>query len=219
MNILYYLKISDDFYFEHFERLLFSVSVEKRKKIKGFHFNVDKKLSLYSEIIVRYVICRKFNINNSKIVFTRNEYGKPYLKDYINFYFNLSHTRNAIAVAISDKPVGVDIEKVGTAELIIANRFFNESEVAYITKTEIDIDKRFYEVWTKKEAYIKYIGKGLSIPLNSFDTLDNKVSKQIQTFEKDGYIISACSEYQNQMYEIVELSESDIESKAMEFLQ
>ncbi len=215
---LYYVELNDVVDAEVFKQLLTFVSKNKYEQIKRFHFDIDKKLSLYSEILVRTIVYKELNIFNREIIFYKNKYGKPYLKNHSDFHFNLSHTRNAIIAAIADKPIGIDIEKIRVADAKIAKRFFTESEVAYIIKARIDMDKRFYEVWTKKEAYIKFMGKGFSIPLNSFDTLDGDISKQILTFEKGEYIISVCNESSNLKCSIAELSESDVESKAMELL-
>lgn len=167
----------------------------------------DKKLSLYSELIVRNHICHKHKMKNSAIKFDTNHYGKPLLKNYKNFHFNISHTHNAIAVAITDSPVGIDLEKVKEVDLKIAKRFFTEREIDYIICGD-NLAKRFFEVWTKKEAYIKYVGKGLSIPLKSFSVLD--IAEKIVTTEKDGYIISVCANNINPNYKIFGIDENDI---------
>ncbi|MDD2362492.1 MAG: 4'-phosphopantetheinyl transferase superfamily protein [Oscillospiraceae bacterium] len=216
MTKLYFIEISEVIDIDEFNRLLLSVSKEKQERIMRFHFDIDKKLSLYSEVFVRTIICEMFNINNKEITFEKNEYGKPYLKGYPDFQFNLSHTRNAIAIAVSDKLVGVDIEKVKVADLKIAKRFFTKSEMDYIMQAMNDIDKRFYEVWTKKESYIKYDSKGLLMPLYSFDIFDNYISKFIKSFEKGVYIISVCSQCKN--IELIQLPESDIKNMAVELL-
>ncbi len=151
---------------------------------------------------VRAFACKKLGIKNSEIVFEKGKHGKPYIKRYPNFHYNISHTRNAIAVVVSDNPVGIDIEKIRKAELQIANSFFTKTEQEYINEFSSKADKRFYKIWTKKEAYIKYIGKGLLMPLNSFNTLDETISQQLQTFEKGEYMISVCGEHLNEKHEI-----------------
>lgn len=117
LNKLYFVEISDIINADKFERLLSFVSEENREKVKRFYFDIDRKLSLYAELIVRFAACKTLRIKNNEIKFEKGEHGKPYLKDYPNFHFNLSHTRNVITVAISDKPVGVDIEKVKAVDL------------------------------------------------------------------------------------------------------
>jgi len=172
-------------------KLLSLVSNERQERVKKFRFDIDRKLCLYSELLVRYQACRELGIPNEKIIFERNKNGKPFLLSYPEFQFNISHTRNAIAVAISNSEIGVDIESIKPNDLAIANRFFTLSEQDYITSHD-NPDYAFYEVWTKKEAYIKYIGTGLSTPLNSFDVLDNQIKSMFQTFATKTYIISTC---------------------------
>lgn len=195
-----------------FENLISLISKEKQKQIDRFRIDVDKKLSLYSEILIRMIICETLSIGNDQIVFGKNAYGKPHLIGYPDFYFNLSHTNSAIIVAVSDKPIGVDIEKIRYVDLKIAERFFTKNEVACIIESESDIHRRFFKIWTQKEAYIKYIGKGLHMPLNSFDVRSNNISLHIKTDEKDGYVFSVCSGYKNPKYDMIGLSESNIEN-------
>lgn len=125
------------------------------------------------------------------MVFSIHKNGKPYLCNNSEFHFNISHTRNAIAVAFSDNEIGVDVEPVQSVDLAISNRFFTSSEQDYISSHE-NSNHAFYEVCTKKEAYIKYTGSGLSAPLKSFNVLDSQIRSMLQTFEMKTYIISAC---------------------------
>jgi len=209
-NKLYYLPINTLINETSFNKLLSFISNESKEKIKRYHFDIDKKLKLYADIMIRIIACRTLYIKNSEIIFEKEEYGKPHIKGVDDFYYNISHTRNAIVIAVSEFPVGVDIEKVKESDLKIANRFFTENEREYLKKNALDINRLFYEIWTKKEAYIKYTGKGLVMPLKSFDVLDAYISSHIYTIEKDDYIISVCSELPYQQYEIIEWSENQL---------
>ena len=217
-DILYYLPLNKLITECIFTELFNLISYKKQEKIKCYHFDIDKKLSLYSDLLVRVIACENLYVNNSDLLFHESKYGKPYIKGYPDFHYNISHTRNAIVLVISTTPVGVDIEKIKKAALSIAKRFFAANEQDYIFKDNNDFCKRFYEVWTKKEAYIKYIGKGLSIPLNSFDILDENISKQIHTYERNDYIISVCSKSPNPNFNVIELSEIDLENLAIKCL-
>jgi 4'-phosphopantetheinyl transferase len=163
------------------------VDEKKQKKLNEYRFLIDRKLSLYAAIIVRTEAMRN-GIKN--IRFQVKENGKPYLTDCPSFCFNISHTKNAVAVAFSDSEIGVDIEKISRYDTQIAKHNFTESERNYIEKRE-NPDAAFYEIWTKKEAYIKYTGEGLNTPLNSFCVLDND---RIKTFFQDEYVVSVCQE-------------------------
>jgi len=130
-------------------------------------------------------------ITNSKLSFYYNCYGKPYLKNTKSFYFNISHTRSAVAVVISAEEVGVDIERIIKAPFGVARRCFAKDEIDYIFCDDVNSTKRFYEVWTKKEAYVKNMGKGLSIPTNSFSIFE--IKQPIFSYERNDYIIAVCT--------------------------
>lgn len=149
---LFYLPIQNDRCNSNFDDLMQFVSLTKRERIRKFHFSIDKKLSLYAELLVRIIACQSLQIKNKNIEFSVNEFGKPYLKDNLsNFHFNLSHTKNAVVVAVSNQEIGVDIEKITEANLEIALRFFTKLEYNYIDKLPDKRNERFYEVWTKKK--------------------------------------------------------------------
>ena len=123
--------------------------------------------------------------NNTEII--KNEKGKPYFKHIPDLFFSISHTDGLTVIALSDCEVGIDVERIKKADLRIIKRFLNE-EAEYIT--EQDSDRRFFEVWTKKEAYLKYTGYGLSGGLDSVNVL----KLPIKTFDYEDYVISVYSE-------------------------
>ncbi len=205
MEKLIYLPIPEEHDTEIFESLLPYLSSEEREKIGKFHFDIDKQLGLYSNVLIRLTACQDLGITNNNILFERNKYGKPYLKNLPSFHYNISHTRNAIVLAVSDNPVGADIERIQKVKLDIAKRFFTNQEETYILNST-NQNQAFFEIWTKKEAYIKYIGKGLSISLNSFSVFDTNISKHINHFLIDNYIISVCRKSYNKKINIMHLT-------------
>lgn len=161
------------------KQFLSLISVKRHQSISKLSQIVDKKLSLFSELLIRIHACETLNTTNDEIHFYQNKFGKPYLIGVDNYHFNISHTHNAVAVIFSDTEIGIDIERVKHADLRIANRFFISQEQEYIEKSA-NAHEAFYEIWTKKESYIKYIGKGLSHPLNSFDVLNYPASSLLK---------------------------------------
>jgi 4'-phosphopantetheinyl transferase len=197
INKLYFLEIDDRISQKKWECFLSFVSVNKQEKIKKLKYSIDKKLSLCAELIVRHDIYKELGITNDAIEFKTGVNGKPYLYGKYKYEFNISHTRNAIAVAVSDKAIGVDIELIRVPDMRIANRFFSKDEMAYITEAERGSNRAFYEIWTKKEAYIKNRGGGLAIPLSSFNVFDPNIIKKIDTISMNSYVLSICSDYYN----------------------
>lgn len=117
-----------------------------------------------------------------------NEKKKP-LAD--NCYVSISHCEYMVAVCTSDKPIGIDIEKINTDRDVdkIANRFYHGKELEYFKENHTA--DTFFEIWTKKEAYSKISGEGVGEVFNGFDVfgLDG------YTFETEnvyGYMLSVC---------------------------
>ena len=119
--------------------------------------------------------------------FIYNDNGKP-LVDKEGIFFNTSHSKGRVVCAISDKPVGVDIEKLTekSSEEIenFAKRYFVENEILAL-ELENYSSVAFYEIWTKKEAYSKMLGSALSRNFK-IDT----TSLPIVTYVNDGYVWS-----------------------------
>lgn len=95
--------------------------------------------------------------------------GKPYVKDSETVFLSVTTTGEVMVVAISDKPIGIDGEYLPrmtapqrrTDYAVMAERFFTEDEAEYVRSGD-DQALRFAKVWVRKEAYVKYTGKGLS---------------------------------------------------------
>lgn len=143
---------------------------DKRYKNKSYFNKIDKIRTLISKILIRTIITKELKINNSNINFSTNQWGKPFLVDYPELNFNISHSVDYVLCAIDCKFIGVDIEKIKCIEYEdIAKRFFTINEFNYIMQSDLYSNlNRFYEIWTLKESYIKCIGQGLTIPLKSF---------------------------------------------------
>ncbi|MFI3212911.1 MAG: 4'-phosphopantetheinyl transferase superfamily protein [Eubacteriales bacterium] len=189
---IYYLEIDDNIDYIKWDKLLSFVSKEKQNEILRFKFDIDKKLSLYSDLLIRIMICSELNIVNNQIRFMKNRYGKPYLFGEQNLQYNISHTRNCIVAIFSNTPVGIDVERITQVNIDICKRFFSHKEQEYVNKVDSYVDSRFFELWTKKESYIKYVGKGLSIPLQSFCVFEASIYEKIKVFIINDYVISVC---------------------------
>ncbi|MCL1976475.1 MAG: 4'-phosphopantetheinyl transferase superfamily protein [Firmicutes bacterium] len=200
-----FLPINDDPLTGEELELFQFVSLEKQKKLLRYRHYIDKKLSLYADLLVRYLACKHLGLTNDALVFSQTNNGKPYLLGGYLFAFNLSHTRNAIAVAIAKRNVGVDIEKVvnNTNHIDrckICKEFFTTDEQNYVISEAEGRDWRFYEIWTRKEAYLKWKGEGFSLQVNNFSTLHTGQGVQINAIPVGEYIITVCTEIIIQRY-------------------
>ena len=142
-----------------------------------------------------FSLAQKWLNIDTKPRLTNESNGKPFFEDYPNFHFNISHSEDLIAVAVSKTSVGVDIEILRDVNLDIAGRFFAKKETR-TTQTSRD----FLYVWTRKEALLKRTGEGLK-GIREAQVLENS---EIKTFEEKGFILSVSSEIANEFKIIYE---------------
>lgn len=147
----------------------------------------DRMRSILSKAILRNVLSKYLLISAEKITFLVGEKGKPFVAGS-DLQFNLSHSGGCLLIAVTRKnPIGVDVERVKLNKdfLPIAKRFFASSETAAIILAK-DSVTAFYYCWTRKEAFVKAIGLGLSFSLAHFEV---EVSK---TSVNDSCLLSIC---------------------------
>ncbi|NJD01078.1 MAG: 4'-phosphopantetheinyl transferase superfamily protein [Ruminiclostridium sp.] len=154
---------------KYFNECLQYVDKQKQVEIKRYVRHEDAQRVLMADILIRTIICGKLKIKNKEISFGSNEYGKPFLIGAENFHFNNSHSGEWVVCAIDDLPIGIDVEMIQSIDFDIAERFFSKEEYKdFLSKDESEKLPYFYDLWTLKESYIKAVGKGLSIPLDTF---------------------------------------------------
>jgi 4'-phosphopantetheinyl transferase len=125
--------------------------------------------SFLGELLVKMVLTQVFQYPKEDLLFDYGDHNKPFLLHRPNLHYNISHSGEWVVAAFSELPVGVDIEKVKKANLIVAERFFSTEEKAFIQNLEASQrDEWFFNFWTAKESYLKAIGTGLTKPLSSF---------------------------------------------------
>ncbi len=126
--------------------------------------------SLVGEVMVREICFRDTSIHFADQQYYSNEYGKPFLKSSVNWFFNKSHTKNVIVVAVSDNDIGVDVEFIRSARMNVANRYFSADEIELLENASSPESRNqlFYQLWTLKEAYLKFLGTGISYGLSCF---------------------------------------------------
>lgn len=190
VNKLFIVHLNEHFDLELYNKLSLLISPYKKAQLDSLKSSADKKIRLYAEILVRIAIHQDLAMKNSSISLATNKYGKLYLANNDSYHFSISHTRNMIAVAVSNEPVGVDVEMIRSDNLKIAKRFFTENEIAYIEENPSGIFERFFEIWTKKEAYLKFLGTGLNTSLKSFSVFDNEHKDHYYTIMYGKYVIN-----------------------------
>ncbi|MBR3971324.1 MAG: 4'-phosphopantetheinyl transferase superfamily protein [Ruminococcus sp.] len=139
------------------------MSKDRRKKADRLLNEEDKRLCVFSDWLLREMLTAE-GISNPELY--TDEKGKPFIKGN-PLYFNISHSGTFIACAIDTKPLGIDIEVYREISAALTKHICTDDETKFIFKTSDNINdtdtlKRFFSVWTAKEAYLKCTGEGLS---------------------------------------------------------
>ena len=164
---------------EEFLKMYRTCDKSRKLKIDRLKNEPAKKLSAAAGMLARKAISEKLGIAPENISFRRDKNGKPYVHE-LDIHFSLSHSGSLAVCAISDKPVGIDVEKVHQADLRVAERMFTPREQYYMLSDKRKIQTRFFELWTKKEAYIKRNGLTLS-DMPSFDVMGDQSLSVVQS--------------------------------------
>lgn len=142
--------------------LLNKVSSSRRDKCLRYRHITDRKRSLYSALLLRMLLCDTLCCSNSKLKFMLDERGKPFLASHQGLQFSISHTSGAIAAAVGVERVGIDAEKIIEPPYTIVDTVFSPREKMRLANAAESIKANtFYEVWTKKEALLKFHGTGM----------------------------------------------------------
>jgi 4'-phosphopantetheinyl transferase len=152
------------------ERVLSDVEIERADR---FYAAIDRRRYLVGRSELRRRLAERCGTAPSSLRLVSGPQGKPSLVDHPDVDFNLSHADGWGLLAVTDGcAVGIDIEReqAGIAESGVAEHFFAPSEVARLSSLSADLqDRAFIECWTRKEAFLKGKGGGLSLPLDRFD--------------------------------------------------
>ena len=152
------------------------LAADERQRADRFHFQKDHDRFVVARGLLRIILGRYLDASPAQLRFRYGPFGKPELTAAhgdTDLRFNVSHAEGlALYACTRRRALGVDIEYVRPdfPGHEIAARFFSPREVAALRALPAAVQTRaFFNCWTRKEAYIKAHGAGLSLPLDQFD--------------------------------------------------
>jgi 4'-phosphopantetheinyl transferase len=159
-----------------FRGFMHTLSIDEKLKAGRFHFHEDRNRFIAAHRILRMLLGRYLSVKANELRFIEGENGKPEIAEPFSrdtIHFNLSHSDGVALFAFSRKQeIGVDIEHIRDIPEMeqIVERFFTAAEKAVFGSLPQEKKRdAFFNCWTRKEAFIKAIGKGLSWPLDKID--------------------------------------------------
>lgn len=204
--------------------LLEHISPQRREKVLRYRRTGDRRLSLYAALILGMGLSHLSGLPASRLSFDSPRGKKPTCPTLPSYDFSLSHTEGAVLCCIAESKeegkVGCDIEGIAPPPFEVMPRIFHPEEIAYIQNMESvsptsdrnipKQEERFFEVWTRKEAYVKQLGTGLTDHLNRLNLLTDPPSVFLHTWREDNYICSIASDHPWAHPPIRRLQEEDL---------
>ena len=150
-----------------------TLSEDEKIRANRFRFPHLRVRYIAARGILRHLLAKYLSVSAESIRFEYGEQGKPFLSDFPTFKFNISHSHDHVVFAFAqDMTLGIDVEFINPKIdcEVIAPRFFSKNEAAtLLALPPADRPPVFFNCWTRKEAFIKAKGGGLSIPLDQFE--------------------------------------------------
>ena len=157
---------------EVYRQLYGLASPERQQRADRYLRKEDARRCIVADGLLRYAL--RSTLGTDQVALARTSAGKPFVPDREDFHFNLSHSGRWVVIAWADCPIGIDVETVQMDESKerLARRFFHADEQDHLFAVSgEERARRFFEIWTKKESYLKYLGTGINRPLDSFSVL------------------------------------------------
>ena len=157
----------------------------RQEQCNRYRYEADKKACILAYLLLEQGLREQYGITNF-ISFIYNEHGKPYLQEYPQVFFNISHCKCAVVCALADFKIGVDIQDIHPYNINVARRACSKIELKQLMESESP-DRLFCRMWTKKESYAK--AKGISVA----DVLKKELPERMHYYQQDkNYCIALC---------------------------
>lgn len=169
------------------------VGPQRREAALRYVHEIDRKLSLAAFQLLMEGLEKEYGITEPPVL-AFGPHGKPFLRDEPRIHFNLSHCPCAALCVIGDAPVGCDIERVETPlDMDLVHHCCSPAEQASILASERP-EIAFYTLWTRKEAFLKWTGEGLTDHLPELLSSPGAASAHFESFLSPdaSYVYTLC---------------------------
>ena len=183
--------LNDDLAGFNFEDALPLLSAQRREQALKFRYELGRKTCAAAYLLLREGLKKEYGITEPP-VFEYGEHGKPMIAGHPEIHFNLSHCREAVACAVSNRPVGIDVESVREYKDSLARYTMNDDELRTIAAAGRP-DAAFIRLWTMKEAALKLTGRGITDNMKTVLPATGLTFTTVERLERN-YIYTVCEE-------------------------
>lgn len=155
---------------------------ERREKIRKYRAAEDRKRGYCAGLMIEEHL-RAHGKSAGEIRYSEN--GRPCID---GLDFNVSHSGEYVIMALSDSPVGCDIERIRQGRDSVAKRFFSPSELEWMQASE-DPVLLFFRIWTARESYAKFTGEGICLDFRQYEVQSMKTPAAVPPVTGDLSIV------------------------------
>lgn len=190
-----------DFSDADYDAMYRAAAPDRKARADRFRHADDRMRCLCADMLARRMLAKVADVSPADISFTQGNKGKPYAN--LPLQFSVSHSGDFVLCAVSEHPIGADVEQIKPFRAGMVARYFTKAEADFVwggspapdgNVTDRDVCARFYRVWTAKESYVKMTGTGISTDLGAvvYDpTVQTVCGIQLTTPQApEGYVIS-----------------------------
>ncbi len=189
---------------EFFGKISGGLSKERTAKAERCRFQKDRRLSLGAGYLLDIAL-KERGLSEREAAYTYGEHGKPYLKD-CGLYFNLSHSGTVAVAAVSDREIGVDVQKFVPVSEALVKKVCTDAEASYLfTLSEGERGREFARLWAVRESVLKFWGTGLTVPLKKLKGVSPAIQRggrenvSVREYPLEGYALAVCTEEEEEI--------------------
>lgn len=160
-------------YFNIVNELYLFLNKEETDRAQKYYKIEDRNRYIICRALLKFVLSMYIEMDVKQIKFDYNTNKKPYLSLHPELFFNISHSNDFGLIAVSNRPIGIDIEYMEDNNDLIhsLNHIYNEKEIVFI-ENAFNKKQAFYSLWTRKEAFVKAIGTGIDEDFSKIPSID-----------------------------------------------
>ena len=170
---------------------LADISEQRREQALRFRYELGQRTCVLAYLLLKKALRQEYGITENPL-FEYGEHGKPAIIGHPEIHFNLSHCREAVACAVSNRPVGIDVESVREYKDSLARYTMNDDELRTIAAAGRP-DAAFIRLWTMKEAALKLTGRGITDNMKTVLPATGLTFTTVERLERN-YIYTVCEE-------------------------
>lgn len=207
-DIIYYVMNTDQICEEEITMMKEMISPGRVQKAERYRRKTDRNNCIAAYALLQYGILLNFGLKRLPDIIC-TQYGKPHFKNIETIHFNLSHSTNAVCCGISNHNIGVDIQESISDYENILEMVMSDREISQIKEAK-DPSQLAAKYWSLKEAYVKYLGTGLTEEIKRYDFSGRDFSDPAvywTTKTDENHQISAVSQHRPQRYIKIDLKD------------